>query len=78
MRVWEGPSGEGGRLEECGEGGLLQLAPALQVLVIVEEVVAALAPCAGVGAAVFAGAGGFALAEGAVERFGVVVFIWLV
>ena len=63
-----------------GVGGRrrLQLSPALKVLVVVDEVVATLAPCAGVYAAVFAGSGWFALAQGAVERFGVVVFIWLV
>lgn len=40
----------------------LQLASAFEVSVVVDRVVAALAPCAGVYAAVLAGFGGVALA----------------
>lgn len=49
--------------------GPIQFFPALEMFVVVEEIIAALAPCAMIYTAVFAGLWGMRLTEGACEWF---------
>lgn len=53
----------------------VQFFPSFKMFVVIEEVLAPLAPCAMVYATVLPGLGGLVLAERAGERFGVEVFL---